>query len=247
MSTLVRHFGDLADGKTACGICDFCAPAQCATQRFRTATEAERTVLFHVISALRVGAAKSTGKLHSQLCPAGEMSRDAFEEVLGAMARAKLVDLSDAVFEKDGKQIRYRRVSLTRVGRSVDEQTPIEFVIKAVMPASAKRKDKKRAAAPAKRKRGNKLEKSGRQGPATGVLHTESDSGLEGALRELRKSEARRRRVPAFRIFSDKALKAIVSQRPQTAHELLAISGVGIAIVEKYGKQIYRIVNDNSR
>jgi DNA topoisomerase-3 len=58
-------------------------------------------------------------------------------------------------------------------------------------------------------------------------------------------SEARRRRVPAFRIFSDKALNAIVSQRPRTAHEFLAISGVGIATVEKYGQQIYRIVNDN--
>ena len=46
MSTLVRHFGDLADGQTACGICDFCAPADCVAQRFRTATEAERAALF---------------------------------------------------------------------------------------------------------------------------------------------------------------------------------------------------------
>jgi len=38
MRTLVRHFGDLADGQKACGICDFCAAAQCAAQRFRTAT-----------------------------------------------------------------------------------------------------------------------------------------------------------------------------------------------------------------
>ena len=41
MATLVRHFGDLADGQKPCGICDFCAPGQCAAQRFRTATEAE--------------------------------------------------------------------------------------------------------------------------------------------------------------------------------------------------------------
>jgi DNA topoisomerase III len=98
---------------------------------------------------------------------------------------------------------------------------PIEFVMKAVMPASAKRKDKKRAAAPAKRKRRDKLERSGRPGSAIKIRHAESDSGIEGALRELRQSEARRRRVPAFRIFSDKALKAIASQRPQTAHEYL--------------------------
>jgi superfamily II DNA helicase RecQ len=35
MSTLVRHFGDIADGQRACTICDFCAPADCVAQRFR--------------------------------------------------------------------------------------------------------------------------------------------------------------------------------------------------------------------
>src|SRR5207249_1210416 len=39
MATLVRHFGDLADGQKPGGICDFCAPRLCAAQRFRTATE----------------------------------------------------------------------------------------------------------------------------------------------------------------------------------------------------------------
>ena len=58
------------------------------------------------------------------------MSRDAFEEVLGAMARAGLARLADAVFEKDGKQIPYRTVSLTPAGRAADETTPIEFIMK---------------------------------------------------------------------------------------------------------------------
>src|SRR5271163_755550 len=135
MSTLVRHFGDLADGETVCGICDFCAPAQCVAQRFRTATEAERTALFRVIAALHAGDTKSTGKLHGELCPNGVMSRDAFEEVLGAMARAGLVRLSDAVFEKDGKQIPYRKASLTRAAHAVGEQTPLGFIIKDLTPA----------------------------------------------------------------------------------------------------------------
>jgi superfamily II DNA helicase RecQ len=246
MSTLVRHFGDLADGETACGICDFCAPARSVAQQFRTATEAERAILFRVIAALRAGGGKSTGKLHSQLCPREAMSRDSFEEVLGAMARAGLVRLSDAVFEKDGKQIPYRKLSLTRVGHSVNEQAPIEFIMKVAMPASAERKSKKRRIASAKRKREKKMERGSRQKPAGAALQSGSDSRVERALREWRMSEARRRRVPAFRIFSDKALAAIVRQRPRTAHELLAISGIGIATVEKYGQQIYRLVNDNS-
>ena len=230
MSAVVRHFGDFADGEAACGICDFCAPAQSVAQQFRTA-----------------GDGKSTGKLHSQLFPGEAMSRDSFEEVLGAMARAGLVRLSDAAFEKDGKQIPYRKVSLTRVGHSVDEQTPIEFVMKVAMPTPAERKGKKRVVAPTKRKRQKKAEKRGRQKPTAVAVHSESDLRVEGALRAWRSSEARRRGVPAFRIFSDKTLTAIAKQRPLTAQELLAISGIGIATVEKYGQQIYRLVNDNSR
>jgi DNA topoisomerase-3 len=246
MSALVHHFGDLADGQTACGICDFCAPAQCVAQRFRTATEAERTALFRVIAALRGGDTKSTGRLHGELCPNGAMSRDAFEEVLGAMARAGLVRLSDAVLEKDGKQIPYRKVSLTRAAHAVDGQTPIAFTIKDFAPASATGKNKKRAATREKRKRAERPEKVVRQKPASSAQHAGSGSRIEAALREWRLAEARRRGVPAFRIFSDRALKAMASGRPGTARELLGISGIGMTTVEKYGQQIYRIVKDNS-
>ena len=69
---------------------------------------------------------------------------------------------------------------------------------------------------------------------------------IEAALREWRMAEARRRRIPAFRIFSDRALKAVASRRPGTARELLGISGIGMTTVKRYGQQIYRIVKDSS-
>jgi DNA topoisomerase III len=47
--------------------------------------------------------------------------------------------------------------------------------------------------------------------------------------------------VPAFRIFNDRALRAIALRRPAKAAELLAVPGIGISAVEKYGQQIYRI------
>ena len=78
MSTLVRHFGDVADGKTTCGLCDFCAPAACIAQRYRTATEEERITLFRVLAALRSRTSRATGKLHSELFPAAEVNRDSF-------------------------------------------------------------------------------------------------------------------------------------------------------------------------
>ena len=69
------------------------------------------------------------------------------------------------------------------------------------------------------------------------------DSLIEGKLRQWRLAEAKRRGLPAFRIFSDQTLKAVAERRPATAAELLAIPGLGIGTVEKYGAQIYRLLH----
>ena len=53
--------------------------------------------------------------------------------------------------------------------------------------------------------------------------------------------------MPAFRIMTDKVLMGIAENQPRTAAELLAIPGIGIKAVEKYGAQIYRILNEARR
>ena len=144
MMSLVRHFGDMSDSATACGACDFCAPAKCVAQRFRTATEVERAALYRVLSAMRSIRTRSTGKLYAELYPGNEISRDNFEEILGAMARAELLSFADAVFEKEGKQIPYRTVSLTPAGRAANETTPVLFVMKDAPRPVSKRKPAKK-------------------------------------------------------------------------------------------------------
>lgn len=249
MSTLVRHFGDISDGQKACTICDFCAPANCAAQRFRTATNAERLALFRVLAALRPDGVKSTGKLYSELYPNREMSRDGFEEVLGAMARGGLVRLSDVVFEKNGKQIPYRKVGVTRAGNSIDEATPVEFIMKDAAPASIKRKRKKKTSVSVKRKQVQRPDTAAQ--PKRMAKTEQSTAGqaprIEEALRVWRLAEARGLGVPAFRVFSDQALRAMAAKLPGTAAELLAIPGIGISTVEKYGAQIYRILQQGRR
>jgi superfamily II DNA helicase RecQ len=247
MATLVRHFGDLADGEKPCGICDFCTPGQCAAQRFRTATEAEHKTLLRVVAALRLGGAKSTGKLYGELCPNNEMSRDAFEEVLGATARAGLLELLDAVFQKDGKQIPYRKASLTRTGYTVDERTPVEFVMKVTVPPSGKRKRKKTRTDSAGRKRASKPETAAVPRPMAKAKgpEAEMDIRLEAALCGWRLVEARRRGVPAFRIFSDRTLRALTTSHPVTTQELLAVPGIGSSTVAKYGTKLCRVLREN--
>ena len=129
MSSLVRHFGDTADSQKPCGICDFCAPERCVAQRFRAATEMEQALARSVVDSLR-GDGRSLGKLHTELCSKNGMDRDSFEELMGAMARAGLVRLLDTVFEKDGKQIPFRKASLARDGEDAVEDTPLELSIR---------------------------------------------------------------------------------------------------------------------
>jgi superfamily II DNA helicase RecQ len=248
MAALVRHFGDLADARKACGICDFCAPAECIGQRFRPATGAERATALSVVEALRSAGTRSTGRLHTEVCPHGEMTRDAFEEILGAMARANFLRLVDAVFEKEGKSIPYRKASLTTDGEALEEIVEGDLLIKDAAQAAAKMRKsrKKKAAAPSvKGKRSRTPAAVLPPAPPRPADRPKlvPDSKVEAALRQWRLGEAKRRGVPAFRIFSDQVLKAVAARRPATAAELLAIPGLGIATVEKYGAQIYRLLH----
>jgi superfamily II DNA helicase RecQ len=49
-------------------------------------------------------------------------------------------------------------------------------------------------------------------------------------------------RLPAFRIFGDRALQSIATTAPRNEAELLAVQGIGAGIVKKYGAQIFRLV-----
>jgi DNA topoisomerase-3 len=55
-------------------------------------------------------------------------------------------------------------------------------------------------------------------------------------------TEAKRRKMPAFRIFGDRTLRNIASSCPRTDSALLAVPGIGMGTVEKYGAQIYHLV-----
>ena len=230
MATLVRHFGDLADSQKPCGICDFCAPDNCIAQRFRPMTQQEETVARDVLDTLGLNG-RSVGQLHGELCGNRGLNRDQFEELLGAMARASLIKLTDAVFEKDGKQIPYRKAHITRDGEAVDEDTPLQLMIRDTIPVAdpARRKSKK--------KKVRAKAKEARREPSR-------NSRLEEMLRAWRTGLAKRQGVPAFRIMSDRVLISIADQKPRSAAELLSIPGIGIASVEKYGAQIYRILNE---
>jgi ATP-dependent DNA helicase RecQ len=61
------------------------------------------------------------------------------------------------------------------------------------------------------------------------------DDALFGRLRALRRRLADEQGVPAYVVFSDATLAAMAAVRPQTADELLRVSGVGRVKLARYG------------
>ncbi|MEA4880722.1 MAG: DNA helicase RecQ [Synergistaceae bacterium] len=71
---------------------------------------------------------------------------------------------------------------------------------------------------------------------------TPSDPVLFEKLRALRKSIADEQVVPAFVVFTDATLRAMCDQLPSTEEEMLAVSGVGKAKMEKYGRAFLKVL-----
>jgi superfamily II DNA helicase RecQ len=232
MRALVRHFGDFADSKRACGQCDFCAPQQCVARQFRTITQAEREAAYRVVDSLRYARGQSIGKLHKQIFPTEAMSRDDFEELVGAMATAGLVLLEDATFEKGDRIITYRKASLTREGSKLNERTPVELLLTDRALEREAAKPRKRRAAASKQ--------------ADSTVFSPQEAALEEKLRAWRRAEARKLGWPAYCVFDDRTLRAIVRACPTTLAELLDIEGIGPARAEAFGQAVMQICRSNS-
>ncbi len=68
------------------------------------------------------------------------------------------------------------------------------------------------------------------------------DRPLFEALRECRRELAEEQNLPAYVIFHDATLVQMAQLRPQTSAELLDISGVGQAKLDRYGEQFLAVI-----
>lgn len=71
------------------------------------------------------------------------------------------------------------------------------------------------------------------------------DDPLFDALRSWRSGRAKAAGVPAYLIFSDQSLRAMAKRQPTTKGQLAGISGVGPVKLERYAKDIIRMVKEN--
>jgi superfamily II DNA helicase RecQ len=229
MAMLVRHFGDLLDSQSACGICDFCAPKDCEVQRFRPVTAGERNQLRRIVKILQSAGSRATGKLYAEVFPNQEVPRRGFEDLLGSLARAGLLQLQDASFEKDGKEIPYRVARLSKA--KPDENALAEVLMKEEVGPDAADKRKRR-----------KKEFPQASGAAAENLTDPASQRIEDELKVWRTAKAKERGIPPYCVFSNQVMRNIAVARPGINEELLAIPGIGPTIIRTYGEEILKIV-----
>ncbi|MBB2696907.1 DNA helicase RecQ [Rhizobium phaseoli] len=90
---------------------------------------------------------------------------------------------------------------------------------------------------PASERRTKKVERSERKSALSGA-----DGSLFEALRAERMAIAKSLGVPPYVVFPDTTLIAFATERPRSHKELLAISGVGQAKLERYGDAFLEII-----
>jgi superfamily II DNA helicase RecQ len=233
MLALVRHFGDREEARRPCGICDFCDPAGTLAQRFREATAVEAELARRTLAALPRTGWAALGRLYAQVAPAGFSDRRSFEELIAALARARLVEVEEAAFEKDGRWIEYRKVRRTGTA-GPEDLGRLRFPAEVEAPRR-----------PGGAKRSRSSTTAARQTAPAGEKAAEllAQSAVGQALRAWRLTEAKRRRVPAFRILSDRALAALAALQPESTGELLEVPGIGLKIVERHGRAILEVID----
>lgn len=68
------------------------------------------------------------------------------------------------------------------------------------------------------------------------------NNDLFSELKKLRSTIAKEEKMPAYIVFNDKTLKLMASEIPTTENEFLAISGVGMNKLEKYGEEFMNVI-----
>jgi ATP-dependent DNA helicase RecQ len=217
---LLAYFGD--SQAEDCGNCDGClTPANTwdgteAAQKLLSAVYRtdQRFGAAHLVDVLL---GKETDKVlqhgHDQLSVFG-IGKDLPATTWRSVARQLIV-----AGHLRADAARYGALVLTDTSRGVLRgETPLEF-----------REDPKRSVVASRK-------------PARERVVADKDLGLWEALRACRQSLANEHNVPAYVIFHDKTLQEMLAYRPQTAAEMLDISGIGQTKLNRYGDRFLSVL-----
>ena len=224
MTALIRHFGDQNDVGKPCGLCDACSPERSVSSPAAQASASERDDLRAILRALE-GGPRSTGKLATE----AHLDRDrkSFDRLLNGLAQAALVAITTESFRgEEGRDISYRKVSLTEEGRDVDNAALDTVWLRG----------EAGDAPPKSRSAKSRTGKTSAAAPEQPL--TTSQEALLEQLREWRRCKAQERGAPAFTVFHDSVLRTLAVAQPANLASLSEVKGVGQEKLDRFGADI---------
>jgi len=223
MVALVRHFGDRADSGAPCGCCDVCAPTSCIGALVEAPSSVEASLLEKLLELTIAQPGRASGQLCRAMFGEAPGARARYERLLAGLVRAGLVRVDDDSFVKEGQTIAFHRVSPT--SKAGDGAHAVQ--LQAELKTTARRGKAAKPVRAKKTRRASRL-------PAVALPSSGASAALVAKLRTWRLEEARRRRVPAFRVLTNRALVALADARPKTAQALRGVAGIGPKVVQTY-------------
>lgn len=235
MLGLLTHFGDPDARGAPCGLCDICSPQNSQSKTVRHWTAQEIGIMKKLVMQLsRESKPVSTGKLYRDYAQTMDMPRRDYEDLLQALAEAGFLTLESASFVKDGETIEYKTVALNQ---------PADRIVWEELKRTTVRLDRSagkssRATASSRRRQGA----SSRYGREESPEARDVDHALLETLKLWRKTESKKRKVPAYRILSDRSLEDLAVQKPCDRSRLLEVHGIGEAKLELYGDSLLHLI-----
>ncbi len=151
MLGLIQYFGDQKDPGTPCGVCDSCDPSQ-APLGVRPLTREEQGWVAQIMATLSVNDRRASGRLHKDLLEdSPAITRFDLERILEVLVKGGWVSLAHESFEKDGKSIPFKTVSLTSQGQRAKADDLARLKIAGDLPSRPK--TPKKGARPRKRRK----------------------------------------------------------------------------------------------
>ena len=227
MAALVQHFGDTSDKAQSCGLCDVCNPSGNSANAAHQPSQQEREWLREILSALDKRST-STGKLFTDLHLMKD--RKDFDTLLDALARAGLINLANDTFRNpEGRDITYKKASITHEGREPDDATLDTVWIRGSL-----------SEAPSAKKKSSSKPRSTTTSAEKQPLNPEAEQLFE-RLRNWRTEVAKPTKTPAFMILADAVMRAIANHAPKNLSALSAVPGMGPAKVDRFGAAILAV------
>ncbi len=226
---LLNYFGEDIN---PCGNCDICLnPTECidATEEARKILSAvkltgERFGKAHVIDVIRGRQTKKVQQFSHQLLSifgtGAELSANDWQSMIRQLVAAGSMRVDIAG---------YGALNITKQGREL-LQGHGEFMYKkdAVFQSDLSRKSGKKIG-----------------DDQSAPLANGQDEELLAALKKLRLEIARKRRVPAYVIFSDRTLIDMVNRKPRNMAEFSIVNGVGAVKLKNFSSSFLAAVNEH--